>query len=460
MKRHLVCIALGFAVSVTGWAQQFVVKPANPILFGEPVAISVRGLPKGQDVKIISERAIVDETGNGKTILYRAEAVFSVGPDGIVDLALAVPKSGTYKGADARGLFWSMQPVADGEVTDRKQMVVRLEVRISTDTKRDDKPIASTLIEFVDALPGVKTEVVGKLPGALFATLAAAGEISIKRPAVILLGGSEGGNYVARGAASLASYGFAVLALPYYSPADGPTGKAEFPTLPRSFADIPIDRLEEARAWLQTRDDVDASRIAVRGVSKGAEFALLAGVYMPWITAIVAVVPSDVVWEGWGEGIEPGKRSSFSYRRQTLPFVPYADFGREFVGYQTGEPVRIRRPQDKGRAANPAAAVAARIPVEKIKAPVMVVAGQDDQLWNSAMMAHNIAERRAEAKLDTVSLIYTDAGHLLSGTGYDPTTQYDVGLSMVGGTPAGNARAQADAWPKTIQFLKRTLGMK
>ncbi len=90
----------------------------------------------------------------------------------------------------------------------------------------------------------------------------------------------------------------------------------------------------------------------------------------------------------------------------------------------------------------------------------MLVAGQDDQVWNSAMMAHNIAERRAEAKLETVSLIYSDAGHYLSGTGYDPTTQYDVGLMKGGGTPMGNAQAQADAWPKTITFLKRTLGMK
>ena len=90
----------------------------------------------------------------------------------------------------------------------------------------------------------------------------------------------------------------------------------------------------------------------------------------------------------------------------------------------------------------------------------MLIAGQEDQVWNSAMMAHNIAERRAEAKLGTVSLIYTDAGHYLGGSGYNPTTQYNVGPSKGGGTPEGNARAQADAWPKTIAFLKRTLSVK
>ena len=143
-----------------------------------------------------------------------------------------------------------------------------------------------------------------------------------------------------------------------------------------------------------------------------------------------------------------------------FPFVPYKDFQEEFMGFQTGQDVKIRRPQDKGRAANPAAAVAARIPVEKIKAPVLVVGGHDDQVWASGMMAQNIAERRAEAKLDTVALIYTDAGHYLGATGFNSTTQYDAGPSKAGGTPEGNARAQADAWPKTIAFLKRTLGVK
>jgi dienelactone hydrolase len=90
----------------------------------------------------------------------------------------------------------------------------------------------------------------------------------------------------------------------------------------------------------------------------------------------------------------------------------------------------------------------------------MLVAGQEDQVWNSAMMAHNITERRAEAKLETVSLIYSDAGHAIGGTGYNPTTQYDASPMKIGGTPEGNARAQADAWPKTIAFLKRTLGLK
>jgi len=119
----------------------------------------------------------------------------------------------------------------------------------------------------------------------------------------------------------------------------------------------------------------------------------------------------NVVWEGWGDKIEAGKHASLALNGKLFAFVPYADFAQEFMGFQTGERVRIRRPQDKGRAANPAAAVAARIPVERIKAPVLLIAGQDDRVWNSSMMTHHIAERRTSANLETVSLIYTDAGH-------------------------------------------------
>ena len=41
--------------------------------------------------------------------------------------------------------------------------------------------------------------------------------------------------------------------------------------------------------------------------------------------------PTDVVWEGWGPDVEPGKRSSFALNGKPLPFVPYVDFEEEFA---------------------------------------------------------------------------------------------------------------------------------
>lgn len=159
----------------------------------------------------------------------------------------------------------------------------------------------------------------------------------------------------------------------------------------------------------------------------------------------------NVVWEGWADKIEAGKHASLALNGKPFAFVPYADFAQEFMGFQTSEKVHIRHPQDKGRAANPAAAVAARLPVQRVKPPVLLIAGQDDRVWNSVMMTHNIAERRTSANLETVSLIYTDAGHDL---GYRLRSHHAIRYRpMKGrGTPMSNAHSQADAWPKTIAF--------
>ncbi len=280
------------------------------------------------------------------------------------------------------------------------------------------------------------------MPGAFFATPEGTGPF----PAIILLGGSEGGDRSARalGKRFLAE-GYAVYGLPYYSPAWGGNPQ-QFPGLPQAFADIPVDRAETARAWLAARNDVRANDIAIYGVSKGAEFALLAGSKIDGFAAIAAIVPSDVVWEGWGagNGIRP---SSFSWQGQALPFVPYEGMGQEFANPTgpDGRP-RLRLPHDRGRNANPDRAVAARIAVETIDEPVLVAGGDKDLVWNSGEMAQAIAERRAEAGLPTVSLIFTDAGHFLSGTG-EPNERVDE----------ASIAAQKVIWPATLRFFEQHL---
>jgi dienelactone hydrolase len=425
-------------------AQTFHIEPATPILAGEPLSIRIDGLPADKNVTLTAERTIEARDRSGAPVLYRSQAVFSA-PQGSLDLATAKPLSGSYSDADIRGLFWSMAPVPGAELGGLKPLQVKLTAAA------DGRELGATTIEFLDALPEVKVEQVKEFPGARFATLPG----SARRPAIIVLGGSEGGGRVARESPPrFASLGFAVLGLPYYSPG---SAEREIPELSAAFADIPVDRLNATFEWLKRRPEVDASRVALVGTSKGAEFVLIAASRFKWITSAVAIVPSDVVWEGWGPGVEPGTRSSFSLDGKPLPFVPYIGFAEEFDGFRTGRDVKMRRFQDKGRAANPAAAVKARIEVEKFRGPLMVIGGHDDQVWASGMMAQNIAERRTAAGLETVALIFPEAGHALSNNGWVPTTQYNVGLSKSGGTPQANAAAQARAYPETIAFLKRTL---
>lgn len=427
------------------------VTPANPVLDGDPISVSISGLTPEKDVVVIGERVVRSQFLGGKTVLFQSRARFSVGKSGTIELGTAIPREGSYSGADPHGLFWAMAPTELPLPADLKPGQVRIRV------EQAGFPKVETLIDFIQSLPEVTVEEVTEFPGAAFSF--PKGKKNL--PTLIVLGGADGGARAIRGEGpKFASRGFAVLIFPYYSPPRLPTGEREIKELPADFTDIPIDRLNLARNWLAARPEVDATRIGLYGASKGAEYALLAACRFDWIKAVVAVAPSDVTWEGWGYTVQPGTRSSFSFNGKPLAFVPYVDFTGEQTRLFAGQPVHLRRPHDRGRAAHPEAAVKARIPIEQYRGELLLIAGQDDQLWNSAMMAHNLAERRAAANLRTESLIYNDAGHYLNGTGWAPTTHYNAGLLQSGGTPAGNAAAQADAWPRLLAFLKRSLGDK
>jgi len=452
LRAGIVGFIAGVLVQPSAHAQKFELSPGAEVLAGDVMSIRLTGLPPAAEISLHSLRNVREWTGTSKA--YGAAARFRVGSDGTLDLARAVPLAGgSYNGADLRGLFWSMVPLATAPA-EASAMPLNQTV---LEARRGDAVLVRQTLHLLPALPQIKQRDAAPFPGAKFAVAPG----TTRRPALILLGGSEGGSFITRHAPMYASRGYAVLALPYYSsPGWGANGTtpAELPTLPPAFADIPVERLEQAREWLAAQPEVDASRIGVVGTSKGAEFALLAAVRMPWIKAVLAIVPSDVVWEGWGSGVEAGQRSSFAYQGKALPFVPYKDFEKELAGFATGAEVKIRRPLDAGRAANPERVAPARIPVEQIEAPVMVLGGHDDQVWDSGSMAENILKSRQAAGRETLALVYPDAGHYLGGNGWNPTTQYNTGPSKVGGTPVANARAQAEAFTRSFEFLAKALG--
>lgn len=453
MKTRAIAIAL-FVVGLcgaaaAGAAPRFDFQPAPQLRADQPLSITLDGLPPKTELRVRAERVIHSSFLGNQRRRFRSEAFYASDARGRIDLASAVPLRGSYEGADLRGLFWSMKPTADAVQPQDKTGIVHLQVFDG------DKLLAESRLDIVPAAAAVDIEQVPAFPGAMLARPKGA---TGKLPVLILLGGAEGGSGASRDhAPRLAALGYAVLGLPYFSPAAQPGGQREVPALPADFAMIEVRQLNAVRSWLHKRADVDATRIGLFGASKGAEFALLAASHLDWIKAVVAITPSDVVWEGYGWNTEPGTRPSFALDGKPLAFVPYQGFIEEFMRYGTGLPVHLRRPHDQGRAAHPQAAVQARIPVERFKGALLLLAGQDDQLWNSAAMAHNIAERRSEAGLATELLVYSDAGHYLVGDGWSPTTHYNAGLSQSGGTPQGTARAQIDARPRIVAFLRRAL---
>ena len=197
-------------------------------------------------------------------------------------------------------------------------------------------------------------------------------------------------------------------------------------------------------ATLRARDDIDADRVGLFGVSKGAEFVLAAASRIDGFAAVAAIVPSDVIWEGWGAGSVPGETPGFSWQSQPLDFVPYKGFERVLGLKPQDQRVAMRVPHAEGRDAHPERVEAARIRVEDIDEPVFVLGGGNDQVWDSGEMAARIAATRAEAGLETDALIFATAGHGLSGPPQNPTRTNSV-------------EARTAGWAALNAFFTRTL---
>jgi dienelactone hydrolase len=262
-------------------------------------------------------------------------------------------------------------------------------------------------------------------------------------PGILLLGGSEGGlgSGGAAKARALQAAGFSVLHLSYFR---GP-GQS------RVLENAPLETFDRALAWLARQPTVDASRLGVVGSSKGAEAALLIATRHPELRAVVAGMPSSVVWPGvdWEYGFGSGKGSSWSAGGQPLDYLPYGDFN-----FNTG----IRSRYDSGLA-QLAHYPGAIIPIERARSPVLLICGEADALWPSCRMSRQVAARASELGGPEVKvLVYRDAGHGVFGapvpTG-DPKRGSLGSLGSMGGSPAGNAAAREDAWPKVITFLRK-----
>lgn len=273
------------------------------------------------------------------------------------------------------------------------------------------------------------------------------------RPVIIILAGAEGGDGAGkRFGPILAGLGYAAVSLPYYSPDWGEYGPPPpHPELPGSFIDIRIDQLAGLRETLRAMPGLDIDRLGLFGGSKGSEFALIAASRYPWIDAVVAYTPTDLVWEGWGlEMLEAeGTRSSFSFEGQALPFMPYRGF---VEGLLAGPTADLRAIHENGRADHPDREATARIPVEAYSGALMLVAGDRDALWNSGRAARNIVAGRGAAGLETEALIYPEAGHDIAGGDGEPRVD-----PRSGGSPEADAAARVDAWPRVVAFLDRTL---
>jgi len=218
-----------------------------------------------------------------------------------------------------------------------------------------------------------------------------------KEKVVITFSGSDGGSTASDTMAwYYKQHGITALGVTLFKGKD--TGK----NLDR----VPLEYVEKAILWLK---DQGYEKIAVDGVSKGSEYALLAAATFEDISCVVARVPSYFVSEGMIGKKAPSGTSCWSYQGEEFPYTPYKirNFDllrqihtyREFnlLAYNTGKDVTAD----------------SVIPMENIHGPILLISTESDTVWPSAEQAAFIEDYLEEHDFpyEVKSLMYERVSH-------------------------------------------------
>ncbi|TCV98837.1 acyl-CoA thioester hydrolase/BAAT C-terminal domain-containing protein [Biostraticola tofi] len=382
--------------------------------------------------------------------LWRSTATFAVADNGELDLTSAVPLAGDWQESEPMAPVWSLRQTArprDPALSDGIQPHhIRLQIA--------DAAGASASTEIIQRYlaPGVIRREVREngLSGTLFLPRTAG-----PHPVVIVLNGSGGGTPEQQ-AALLAAQGYIGFALAYF----------KAPGRPDYISATPLEYFKQALDWVIDELQPKAGFIAVAGHSRGGELALLLGATFPErVAAVIGYVPSAVI-NGTlraGRPEEPRDATAWTWRGESLPNLwqgnPLADWHAFDHPPQPGAPIR-QAPAFLTAERHPQSLAAARIPVERIAGPLLLISGTDDGFWPSTAYCERIAaDLQAKSHGWPVEHVRNEgAGHAI-GFPFVPTTEiarvHPVAGVVIdgGGTPLANARARCHSWRRVLAFL-------
>ncbi|MGW3442096.1 acyl-CoA thioesterase/BAAT N-terminal domain-containing protein [Streptomyces sp. NPDC001076] len=369
-------------------------------LADEPVHFRITGLLSGEEVTVTSRAT--DERG----VHWSGRAVVTADAKGVVALDRARPRTGTYRGADGMGLFWSMTPDTGDPDTNSialtdPQHTPSYKVRVAVVT--GGRTIAQRTLTRTFQAEGVRykelTSAKDGLSGKLFLPPAGAPH----RAPVLLLGGSEGGVTPINQfkAALLASRGHPALALCYF----GCPGQPEY------LADVSLEYIASAARFLRAQPQADPRRLMVTGASRGSEAAQLMAQYYPDLVRDAVVYAPSRNTNGTYPPNCCETQAAWTKDGKSLNLVP--------------------------------------IPLSHVRGMVLAVAGGDDSLWGSLSSAQSIAQQPNAAGRKTKALLFPKAGHGIGSFPYLPIA------ANGGGTRAANERSMESSWPQLLQLLQR-----
>jgi len=350
------------------------------------------------------------------------------------------------------GLFWSMRPDDQPAKADHvgfsadvaKPLETRIEVRDAGGL------LGAVTVERRFLKPGVRVEA---LHGEVHGTLYEPGDGG-PHPGVLVVGGSDGGPGAPIVAAMLASHGYTVLSLSYFGE----------PGLPATLERVPMETFQRALAWMRRQPGVDPRFIAIYAESRGTEPGLYAAARDPGVAAVIARSPSFALWGGVGANHLPGA-PAWTLAGKPLADIPNTLYPDYVATYLWDRALRRPAPQTPlflEDLAHFGELGAVELPVERIHGPVLLLSGQDDGVWPSAMMAGRIMARlhRTGHPYADRSLTYPGVGHPIPFAFLPTNGRWSDLAIAVGGSPEGMAKAEADAWPRILQFLAEAVAAR
>ena len=427
-------------------------------LIDVPRRITATGLAPGEVVTLSSH------TERGPGVAWRSAARFQADASGVVDLTRDAPlrddEEQAYTGGSPMGLIWSQRPDLDRDAArawasrdvfstvPTAPLVTRIELQRASGDVLATGQLTQRLMS-----DGVTRREVREdgLVGTLFEPATAG-----PHPVVMVLNGSGGGINEPR-AALYASRGYAALALGYF----------KAPGLSDYISNTPLEYFEAALAWVHRTLRPAHGFVALSGQSRGGELVLLLGSMFPdQVSAVVAYVPGAVVHCAQN-ACDPAlgrEGPAWLYKGQRIPDVWQGNRTATWAPWDRGPEPR-RHTHAILTALDDAEAVArARIPVERIRGPVLCLSATDDGSWPSSRYGRMVADQLAAVRhpWPVTHLDYDGGGHTIVFP-YVPTTQLEYAhpvsgrLSTTGGTPAANAHADEASWAGVQAFLQQAV---
>ena len=357
------------------------------------------GIKKFEEIKIILETNCfynINAPMNwSENTFWQSEAIFLSDSNGIVSLKNSPSKGGDYIGIRDMGLFESLKAVSivnKKHIRDLKNLPLNDVVSYKISVLSDGKLLAKTTfnrfyknynINHYDILRD-------SWQGRLFYE-----EDKNKKPAIIVLSGSDGGIEKAQNIAMmLSNHGFVTLAISYF----GMNNQKS------SLDRIPLENIEEALKYIQKLTFVDSAKIGIYGRSKGSEYSLMFLTKYDGIKCAVLNSPSDRVYEGL-KGKRNSKHSSWTYGGKEISYKPFKI--REFIMNMLTKKSSI---DDSGV-----------MDIENVTCPLLLITSIKDEIWDSYSASINIMKKAKSYEKSIV--LTTELGHM-NTISYLPNPRY------------------------------------